>query len=288
MKKALVFILIVVAILVLTAVLAPIAFEIIHAKFERIISRLLGVFALLAIIIFGKLRINLKSYGLQWRNDSLKLFLVGFLAAFCSLVVLLVIEFLLGAQVWSYNLTAIGLIKHIFGCLLIGIVVGVIEEFFFRGFIFEKISSKLGVWFSLIITSAFYSAVHFMRAKTVIAGPNPTVYTSFRVMLDSLTPFFHFQDIYQPFVGLFLFGLLLSFLYLKTGRNLILPIAVHAGAVFYMKMDGQFAYYAGPADSLLYGGGDIRVSVLAWTFVGLIICYFVAKRLFGTSKSDTF
>lgn len=263
-------------IVVLTAVLAPVVFAVTHMKFERIILRLVMIFTFLAVIFLGKVKFDFKNYGLEWKKNSLRLFLSGFLVTFLCLILFAIAEVLLGAQKWSLSLSPQRLAVKFLSALCTGFVVGFVEELFFRGYIFEKISVRLKVLTGLVMTNIFYSAVHFLRAKTVIAGEHPDVWMSFKVMADFLTPLIHFRGIYQPFIGLFIFGLLLSSLYLWSGRNLILPISVHAATVFYQKIDGNFISYVGPNDSLLYGGGDIRSSLIAWVLVGFITsCFFI-------------
>ncbi|MDD5085735.1 MAG: type II CAAX endopeptidase family protein [Candidatus Omnitrophica bacterium] len=261
-------------ILLITAVLAPAVFAITHIKFERIILRLVMVFTFLAVIVLGKAKFDFKKYGLGWRKDSLRLFCSGFLVTFLCLVFLAAAEAFLGAQKWSLSLSPGRLAVKFLAALLSGFIVGFVEELFFRGYIFEKVSGKLKILAGFVVTNIFYSATHFLRAKTVITGEHPDVWMSFRVMADFFTPLVHFQSIYQPFIGLFIFGLLLSSLYLWSGRNLILPISVHAATVFYQKIDGNFISYVGPNGSFLYGGGDIRSSLIAWVLVGLITSWF--------------
>ena len=97
MKGFLKFAAVFVSILLLSAVLAPVLHDFLPFKFDKIFQRLVMILALLAILVFVKFRREtLVRYGMDWKKESLSLFLTGFLTAIAVLLVFTLTEILIG------------------------------------------------------------------------------------------------------------------------------------------------------------------------------------------------
>jgi Type II CAAX prenyl endopeptidase Rce1-like len=108
---------------------------------------------------------------------------------------------------------------------LIPIPLTLIEEPLFRGLVLEQFTQALpatavGTAAALLFSAAIFAAVHFLRPQ---------------------------KHSWLAAVGLYYVGLVLGAVYLLSGHNYLLPIAFHAGGVFYIQATRPLARYEGPA-----------------------------------------
>lgn len=273
MKSFLKFILIMAGIFLLSAVLAPWFHTFLPFKFERIFNRLVMIFSFAAIFIFVRFhRELLRDYGLSWPNkQNLSYFFTAFFVGVLVLVLLAVIQLILGYSIWSSG----WMMSFKEWCLALGtalgagLLIGIIEEFFFRGFILQSLWKKcsLPLVVSILVTNVFYSLVHFLHGKKPFVGPDPTVVDSFRLMAAPFSTFGNWQSLWPAALGLFIFGLILTDIVLRT-RSLYPAMGLHAGCVFFIKMDGFFFTY--PQRTIFLGSSLMYDGVLGWIFLGVI------------------
>jgi hypothetical protein len=114
--------------------------------------------------------------------------------------------------------------KVLRGCLT-PVPLAVVEETVFRGILLKQLldslpSSRSGVAAAVFLSAIFFAAAHFFRPQKRTA---------------------------LPAIGLFVFGIVLAIAYLISGRSCWLPIAIHAGGVWMIKMTRPFVAYRGPA-----------------------------------------
>jgi len=108
---------------------------------------------------------------------------------------------------------------------LVPLPLTLMEEPLFRGLMLEQLLAALpggwlGMGVALVTSAALFAAVHFLRPqkhRTLAA------------------------------IGLFYTGLILGAAYLMSGRNYLLPIALHAGGVLFIQVTRPISYYLGPA-----------------------------------------
>lgn len=119
------------------------------------------------------------------------------------------------------------------------IVVPLIEETFFRGLILGVLERSGGKYFSIFITSAFYSIVHFLKAP-----PHTSAIVTWTSGFNSIAhAFSQFSDPLLLAAGvttLFFIGLVLADARLST-RSLWLPIGLHSGWIFANGIFGKIA-----------------------------------------------
>lgn len=280
MKGFLKGLLIAFVILLLSAILAPLLFKFLPFKFERIFNRLVMIGTLGAIFLFVRLNWDTFSrYGLRYeRRQSGRLFLKGFLAGAGILFFLTMTKIILGQAVVSVQEMAwwkyFSQFALFFGA---GCLIGVIEEFFFRGAVFLGLKDRLikNLFWSLLLTNLFYSLIHFIGDKSPFIGPEPTFFDSLKLMAAPFEALGDWQAYWPAAVGLFIFGLILNDLFLRTG-SLYASIGLHAGCVFYLKADGLFVDHLHNSP-LVFGTKNMYDGALGWVF---LLILFVVSRAF--------
>ena len=284
MKKIITFISLFCIILLTSSLLSPVIYSHTDFKFHRIMSRLIMVqFLAVAFWLYRKAdKTNIKklfiNYGLRWQKGiSKKHIAIGFGLTFLVLVLLMCVEVPLGARYLKLNIKAkwpLQIIEYICAAFIIGFI----EEFFFRGMVFKK-AKNVSLVFAYFFTNSFYAIVHFFKAGHVPVGETATVYDSFRIIAGLLEPFADPVSILPAFIGLFIFGSLLSYAYEKT-RSLYYSIGIHAGAVFFLKIDGFFLHTNNDASQLIYGDKNVYTGILGWIFIifiWIILHYIIRK-----------
>ncbi len=272
MRGFLKFLLIFFGILFLSAWLAPILFKFLPFKFEKIFNRLIMISSLAAILAFVRVRKEtFAEYGLIWQGNSGRWLLQGFVAGVGTLFA--VTLFRLGTDYahvsWPDKswLKIIGIFVNALGA---GLLIGLLEEFFFRGF-FQGLLAKrfqLPILFSILLTNIFYASLHFISKKKVFIGSDPGFSDSLKLMAAPFHSLASWSEIWPAFVGLFIFGCILSSLWIRT-RSLYASIGLHAGCVFFVKMDGLFIGIDGPGN-LWMGTKLFYDGVAGWLFLILL------------------
>jgi len=128
------------------------------------------------------------------------------------------------------------LIKTLLSGLIGGLLIGLIEETFFRGAMYQAIRHQGGAFSAIIYTSLLYAAVHFIDP---IRLTEPVDWFSGLQILSG--SFWQLGDraTLDSFVALFIVGAFLGFVREHTG-NIAYCIGLHAGWVLIIKCTKQF------------------------------------------------
>lgn len=161
----------------------------------------------------------------------------------------------------------------LFGTLLkatiAGLLVGVIEETFFRGALFAAIRRHGSAWSAIVWSSLFYAAMHFIDPVPLPAG-EPIGWLS---GLESLSgAFWQFGQwaTFDSFLALFAVGVFLALVREHTG-NIAYCIGLHAGWVLIIKLTKEFTYRNGTADwAILTGSYDGVIGYLAAAWIAAL------------------
>lgn len=283
MKGFLRFILVFAGILLLSAVLAPVLHHFLSYSFPRIFNRIVMVGALLAVVIFVRFRKEMfVRFGIDWRKDSRRFFWTGFLTVSVVLVLFTVIQLFLGnahvslrdyaGQKWAYK---------IFSCIGGALLIGIMEEFFFRGFIFTSLRDKTfrgSVPLAMVVTSLFYSALHFVSIRKPVISQDPGFLDSLKMIAAPIQSFADWQAVWPAAIGLFLFGMVLNYCVVRT-RSLYASIGLHAGAVLFVRTVGLFIAFS-EKDVLLWSTKKVYDGALGWIcllLTGWILSKFLKK-----------
>lgn len=271
MKRAALFLASFIGVLLLAVFLSPILFQVLPYKFERIFNRIVMIGTLVCMAVFVRIRREtFQKYGLMWKDGSGRQLLTAFLAPVIVLSMYVVLQIFCGEAGLSLrDIPAAKWIQRILTAVSTGLLIGTIEEFFFRGFVLQGTKE----WFkgrmvpALILTNAFYSIVHFVHAKKPFVDQTPSWIDSLRLLGAPFQSLMHFDSFWTGFAGLFIFGLMLSGLTLRT-KSLYPAVGLHAGAVFFIKTDGLFVNFG--TDNPFWGSSKMYDGFLGWIALGVL------------------
>ena len=174
------------------------------------------------------------------------------------------------------------LIRTLLGGLIAGIVVGLIEETFFRGLLHTGMRRSLGFWPTATLTALLYASLHFMKPEPP-AGDVFSSTTALASVLTGLGRIGDFGPISDSFVTLLVAGVFLSMVRERTG-NILWAIGIHAGWVMIIKLVKHLtntAYVDGQA-SVWVGSYDHVTGWMATLWLGVIAAvYWVYTRSRG-------
>jgi uncharacterized protein len=231
-----------VAVIILGALLAPWLFAavqstgsdwLVRQPFKRTFSRsllivaLAGLWPLLRNVGYTSWdQVGYRRVPGWWRQ-----LLWGFGLGLLSLAVAVVLSVLAGHRSLE-PLPAMRETIGLFGKLLLtAVLVAVIEETFFRGGLQGALQQGMPWLAALVVTSAIYSVVHFLKPKGADIARDAVVWSSgFTYLGQVLTRSFADPDFTVGFATLFLAGGILGWAYAKTG-TLYLSIGLHGGWV---------------------------------------------------------
>ncbi len=273
MKKVILFLLSFAAVLLLAVFLSPLLYQILPFKFGRIFNRIVMIGTLICVVAFVRIKKEtFMELGLIWQKDSLRFLLTAFFAPVVVLSVYVAIQMFVGEAVLSLkDISAWKWIQRIILAVLTGLLIGTIEEFFFRGVVMNACrrvwTSGKGLWLSLFVTNIFYSILHFVNAKKPFVDSTPDFIDGFRLLAAPFSSFAEFGTFWPGFVGLFIFGLMLSGLTLKT-KSLYPAIGLHAGAVFFIKSDGLWVDFS--TTNMMWGSGKMYDGFAGWGALGIL------------------
>ena len=254
---------------------------------SRVMSRAFMGFTLIVLVLYRK---RLKSEVGQSLNYTtqpwVRQLIWGFSIGVGTLLLLTVVYWILGATEpeVSFSMAEHGrkLLKYLGAALAIGLG----EEIFFRGIVFQSFRADIKAFFALILMAALFSFVHFMKPEDSVEMGRFDYLAGFKTLPRFLDRVGSFDSFFMSAIGLFLMGITMGVAYLST-RSLFLPIGIHAGWVFFNKIDGRFfadverkGLLFGETDSGYLAGTD---SLIAWIMMAVLAALLIAfgSRLSG-------
>jgi membrane protease YdiL (CAAX protease family) len=273
-KGFLKFLAIFAGILLLSAFLAPIfydLFQLFHPyKFERIFQRIVMILSLIAVACFVRVKKEtLLSYGVAWTPQSLRLCGKGFMLGVLVLGIVGVLRVFSGHAVFApASFSWAGWIAKFALALATGVLIGAMEEFFFRGFIFRSLMSltRKQVFLSVLITTLFYAIIHFIGMKKIFVDSDPNFIDGLRLIGAPFLSLAQWPKFWPEALGLFLFGLALNGAAYRSG-SLYPAIGLHAGCVFFVRLDDCFLQFD-PGRTFFWGSKVLYDGFMGWFFLG--------------------
>lgn len=259
---------------------ADLADSVFDSPFRRVNDRVVLVLVLIFLAPAYKLSgmRGRADFGIPKRSDRLRLFGAGLGAAAASM--LLVYGIGLFAGVYAPAPLAGGLAGELLKIILGMLLIGVIEEILFRGFILNALRKSLGALPAILLSSALFASVHFIKP----AEPAVTDQWYSGLLLLS-KPFAQAGPTFLPEVcTLFCMGTVLATLSHWT-RSVYIAVGLHAGWVWIMMLfrlftenQGKLIWLYGPGEWISRGwiGPIMALIVLAvvlsarkkWTLLG--------------------
>ncbi|MBE3112611.1 MAG: CPBP family intramembrane metalloprotease [Acidobacteria bacterium] len=273
MKGPLEFVAVLAGVLLLSAVLAPALHDVLPYPFARIFKRLLMIGAILGVVIFVRFRKDMFTrFGMAWTPDTVRFLWTGFVTGLATLIVFAVVSVVArNAGVALRQLTAFQWVQKIAAGLLTGILIGILEEFLFRGFVYSYTRDTIFRGHAvpgMIATSLLYASLHFLNVRTPVISPDPGIADSLKLILAPVQSLADWPTMWPAAIGLFLFGMILNSCVVRTG-SLYPSIGLHAGCVTFLRVVGLFLRF-GQTNVLLWSTKNVYDGAMGWAFLLLI------------------
>ncbi len=149
------------------------------------------------------------------------------------------------------------------------VLVSVIEESFFRVFIFDSLRRRMHVVGAALLCSSFYASVHFIAPARDFVYPGWSLTVGFEY-LGRVFSRYALPAVWAGMVGLVLIGLVLCWT-IRTTRSIYLCIGLHAGWFFAAKAAVYLANVAAGAE--LPAGVDERYFLVGrpWSWLSILM-----------------
>jgi membrane protease YdiL (CAAX protease family) len=250
-------------------------------KFPKVLRRLLLIPMLL--VLFAALRPwrdgGPTSYGLLGPRARARPALLAFAA---TAIVLLAMILWQGAEGWVRLLDpvpwgpALGRLAWWLGA---GVVIALLEEWFFRGWLDRRFSRRVGPVASALLVALVFGLLHAFRPSRLGIQPTHDAAGAWEALLAWLSYLGDVGAFGPSFLGLFLASLLLTALYRRTG-TLWTPVAAHAAAVWVIRAQTAFTERTVPRSWA--GTKDLVDGPVGWAVLLLALATTLAARREGS------
>lgn len=256
------------------------------ASFSEIFSRLFMILSISLILFFRRMLgiESLSELGLQPLQRAYRNLLLGFLLTLLSVFALAGVMSLSGIFTPYLRLTLGASLERIASAFLSAVAAGLLEEIFFRGLIFKALLEDSRPAIAFVISSFFYSAIHFVKPihKMALSGADP--WAGLRHLGYSFMPFLDPLTLFPGLFGLFLIGMVLAYAFFRTG-SLYLSVGLHAGWIVGLKTLRVYGNYRREDLGWLFGSAEPKLvsGVAAWIgilSVGLLVHLLTSKKRF--------
>ncbi len=285
-KKLLLFVLIALA---TAAIFSPWIFQLWNAYaasrrhgagFDQIFSGIF-IFTGVALLLASPSLLHprlLREAGLAGK-DRLNFF-YGFMLAVASIALLAVVMYFAGALAPGLSDPLYAIVRASSKALITALLVGFLEEIFFRGILFKGLMEDYGAVAAFIGANLVYAASHFFKAPENFMSGGLDPFAGFRFLVLCLAPYLDTATTIPGLIGLFIIGLVLSYALLRSG-SLYLSIGLHAGWVFAIKTMPLYGDFTREGLGWVFGAKPKLVSGVA-TWVGIllvgVVVHFATKR----------
>ena len=250
---------------------------------RKIIHRLTQIFLVLSIFpAMAYLKLKKEDLGFTAKSVFLKQLQQGFGIGLVTLMPIFIILYVLGvniadtSQPWTVGFMAEKMIMS----LLLALLIGVVEESVFRGMLLAGLKKNMPVFAAILISSAYFAALHFLDSKTEIPRQQLNVFSGFILLGEAI------ENVLNPknasaFFSLLMVGAFLAVLRTQIKESLGLCIGCHAGWVWQIKVSGSLfntdysSEYLYLVSSYNYVVGPL---VTGWLFLA-VAGYFVYQQI---------
>jgi membrane protease YdiL (CAAX protease family) len=224
--------------------------------FHRVMSRALLISALGALVLFrGRLRLA------QWwpRERAWPQIGFGLLLAFISAQTMIALYGACAGFV-SAQLLAQNAARSLLTALVAALIVPLLEETIFRGFLVTVLAESLGRRAGWLLAAFIYAAAHFLRIPPTLTDHPLHFYSGVTAILATLGGLAHGNFLTGQGLNLFLVGLILGGIFLRSG-TLWINAALHGGWILILMAFSAFTRPLVPP-RVSWLGGDLLSSPL--------------------------
>jgi uncharacterized protein len=239
--------------------------------FHRFLDRSLLGLGLLCLwpLLRGAGARSWQDLGFVRQARPVRQILIGFALGWASLAVVALLALACGARAFILTHSAAEVLRHLFNATMTAVVVAILEELLFRGALFGMLRQSMPWPAALVISSAVYSAVHFIKSGETAL---PVQWHSGLALLWEMLC--HPPPLVPAFFTLFVAGSILALSYQRTGA-LYFSIGLHAGWIFWLKACG-FLSHASGAHPLFWGTDNL---IDGWlSFIILAVLFVLIAR----------
>jgi hypothetical protein len=245
-----------------------------HMEFQKVVPMATEVAAIVAGLLFlhATAGLDRRTLGFGFSAHNLRRDLPATLLAGLALVAAMQTTLLcLGINVASpgADFAAGALVRLLFAALAVGVMVAVVEEMLFRGALFSGLLRANGAAVALLVTSAVYAFVHFVKFQPLPAGAEVRWHTGLDLLWGA---FWRFGSpiVISSVITLFALGVLLGLMRLARG-HIAQCIGFHAGVVAGLKIAGDLTdYRSGSRFDFLVNRWDPELGWLAVLFIAAL------------------
>lgn len=250
---------------------------------SKIITKSTQLFLVLSIFPFmAYLKFNKGDLGFAAKAVFFKQVLLGIGFGFVTLMPVFIVQYALGiniidqTQQWTAGLLA----EKMLISLLLALLISMIEEPIFRGILFAGLKKKLPVISAVLISSAYYAALHFLDSKTEIPFQDARILSGFTLLGEAFANLLN-PEIWSAFLALLMVGIFLGILRSQVKESLGLCIGCHTCWVWQIKMSKNLFNTDFSSDYIyLVSSYDGVVGPLVTGWLSLaIIGYFGYKKI---------
>ena len=219
----------------------------------------------------------LRAAGLRrWRDAGFvrqgrtsRQILQGFFVGWASLAAVASLALACGASAFVQTHSVAEVLRHLLNATWAAVVVAILEELVFRGALFGILRQTMPWQAAVIVSSAVYSAVHFIRHTDATRAVQ---WNSGLALLWGMLS--HPPPMIPAFFTLFVAGSILALSYQRTGA-LYFSIGLHAGWIFWLK-SYRFIFHPSGGHLSFWGTGEL---IDGWlSFLVLAVVFLLMAR----------
>lgn len=243
----------------------PILRPLAQQPFHRYVNRCLLGLGLAGLFLLGRVSGIRSAAEIGWSNPSRRPLLLGSFVGFLAMGAVACFALVFHGRVWIPPTDLSHWLRRVSSAALSAIVVGLIEELLFRGFLFGLLRRSQGFWAAGMLSSALYAWVHFFERPPRLTEVDPTA--GFVTLAQMLRGFGDLQSLVPGWFTLTIGGLILALVRERTA-SLWFSIGLHAGWIFWLKIYGFTTAEAPGANPWIWGTGKLFDG---WVAFGLMV-----------------
>lgn len=257
-------------------------------RFERVATRCVQIIALLLIWPCLKRSGTVARVApmLRWSRERGRFFLRWFAFGVASMVVVYAVGFAIG--MYQFDPQTSGAARMATGAvkvLLSAVLVGLLEEYLFRGFIFGVLRERLRLWGAAFLSSALFSLIHFLRPR-LPAPPESITWTSGFELIPHMFTLFRPAYDWDFALTLFLMGLTLCALLALHGHFYGIA-GLHAGWVWVLQSGMRLVNQEPRRHNVWFGWGDNPAQGALVTLIALLFAIAAWNMLRARGRLDS-